>query len=246
MCRARRHPRCSLARARRSLAPATAAGRHLPRLRLRGRRRATGATARGPARRSPDFVVDTDCTPRRLADRAADRRRQGDRERRVGRRSRSRARPARRSPTSRRPAASTSTRTRRWTDTRPLYALYLLGGAAVRRRRRLRHADARPAAARSTPGTATRRATRRSAGASTPLRQMGALAGYRGDARTLAIRSAATGARRTAPRPAGGRVYHVLYGIDVTVRDAAAAGADRRRRGAARPAARAAAPTPSC
>ncbi len=51
------------------------------------------------------------------------------------------------------------------------------------------------------------------------LREFGALAGYAGDARTLALRVGCFRRASSCSAPAGGRVYHVLYGVDVTVRD---------------------------
>jgi hypothetical protein len=106
--------------------------------------------------------------------------------------------------------------------TRPLYALYTLGGTAFAgagdyndtTRRRL---DAYNAwyGYPSNNATLSRRTTR--------LRDMGALRAYDGNARTLAIRVGCY--RRNAnpcSGPAGRRaVFHVLHGIDITVDDRA-------------------------
>ena len=100
-----------------------------------------------------------------------------------------------------RPPRSTSTQPAARRTTRPLYALYRLGRRRVRGRRRLRQRRRATGCARSTPGTAIRRTTRTSRARSTTLRQMGALAGYRGDAPTLMIRVGCSGAPRTARRP---------------------------------------------
>jgi hypothetical protein len=102
--------------------------------------------------------------------------------------------------------------------TRPLYALYLLGGVAFAgagdyhnaTRDRLRTFNAwygYPA----NNATLSRRTTR--------LRDMGALAGYKGDATTLSIQVGCFRRVTDCSGPAGGRVYHVLYGIDVTIDD---------------------------
>jgi hypothetical protein len=53
----------------------------------------------------------------------------------------------------------------------------------------------------------------------TSLRQMGALAGYRNDARTLQIEVGCFRRATNCSAPAAGRVYHVLYGASVTVSD---------------------------
>ena len=103
--------------------------------------------------------------------------------------------------------------------TRPLYAAYLLGSTVFAgagdyddaTRNRLR-------ASGSWYGFPAGNAafTRRTH----TLRQFGALAGYRGDARTLAIRVGCFRRGTTnCSAPAGGRVNHVLYGADVTVSD---------------------------
>lgn len=51
------------------------------------------------------------------------------------------------------------------------------------------------------------------------LRQMGALAGYQRDARTLSIQVGCFKRLTNCSAPAGSRVYHVLYGATVTVDD---------------------------
>jgi len=102
--------------------------------------------------------------------------------------------------------------------TRPLYAIYLLGNTAFAgagdyhtpTRDRLRTFNAWYGYP-SNDAHLTRRTTR--------LRQMGALAGYAGDARTLTIRVGCFRRSTNCSAPAGGRVYHVLYGTDVTVND---------------------------
>ena len=55
----------------------------------------------------------------------------------------------------------------------------------------------------------------------TSLRQFGALAAYRGGARTLSITVGCFRRTTNCSAPAGGRVYHLLYGVDVTVYDPA-------------------------
>ena len=103
-------------------------------------------------------------------------------------------------------------------NTRPLYALYLLGGVPfigagdyhTPTRERLKEFNAwygYPA------GNAT--LSRRT----TSLRQFGALAGYKGDATTLSIQVGCYTRNTDCSAPAAGRVYHVLYGIDVTIND---------------------------
>ena len=103
-------------------------------------------------------------------------------------------------------------------NTRPLYALYLLGGVPFigagdyhhPTRERLKAFGAwygYPAA----NATLSRRTT--------SLRQFGALAGYKGDATTLSIQVGCFKRNTDCSAPAGGRVYHVLYGIDVTIND---------------------------
>jgi hypothetical protein len=104
------------------------------------------------------------------------------------------------------------------TDTRPLYAVYLLGGAVFAgagdydnaTRNRLKtfgswygHPQGDAQFSRQTAS----------------LPEFGALAGYVGGARTLGIRVGCFRRATNCSAPAGGRVYHVLYGIDVTVRD---------------------------
>lgn len=102
--------------------------------------------------------------------------------------------------------------------TRPLFALYLLGGV--------------PFGGAGDYDTATRQRlqafgswygypsgdaaiSRRT----NSLRQFGALRTYAGGARTLAIRVGCFRRATNCSAPAGGRVFHVLYGIDVTVSD---------------------------
>lgn len=103
-------------------------------------------------------------------------------------------------------------------NTRPLYALYRLGttvfaGAGdydTPTRNRLSAYNAwygYPA----NDATYARRTT--------TLRQMGALAGYRNNARTLQIEVGCFRRATNCSAPANGRVYHVMYGISVTVLD---------------------------
>jgi hypothetical protein len=103
-------------------------------------------------------------------------------------------------------------------DTRPLYAVYELGATVFAgagdyhtpTRDRLRAAGAwygYPA----NDAHLTRRVTR--------LRDMRALAGYRGDATTLSIRVGCYRRKKDCSAPAGGRVWHVLQGADVTIND---------------------------
>lgn len=104
-------------------------------------------------------------------------------------------------------------------NTRPLYALYRLGDVPfagggdfhIPTRERLKAFNAWYGYPEGN-FTLARRTTR--------LRDMGALAGYRGDARTLSIQVGCFG-RGTAScsAPANGIVYHVLYGADVTIDD---------------------------
>ena len=104
--------------------------------------------------------------------------------------------------------------------TRPLYALYSLGRT--------------PFAGAGDYDTSTRRRLQVSGGwygypagdatisrRTTSLRQFGALAAYRGGARTLSITVGCFRRTTNCSAPAGGRVYHVLYGVDVTVYDPA-------------------------
>lgn len=104
--------------------------------------------------------------------------------------------------------------------TRPLYALYALGRT--------------PFAGAGDYDTSTRRRLQVSGGwygypagdatisrRTTSLRQFGALAAYRGGARTLSITVGCFRRTTNCSAPAGGRVYHVLYGVDVTVYDPA-------------------------
>jgi hypothetical protein len=103
-------------------------------------------------------------------------------------------------------------------DTRPLYALYRLGAVAFAgagdyhnaTRERLRAFNAWYGYP-DRDATLSRRVTR--------LRDMGALAGYRGDATTLSIQVGCFKRQTDCSAPAGGRVYHVLYGVDVTIDD---------------------------
>jgi hypothetical protein len=104
------------------------------------------------------------------------------------------------------------------TDTRPLYAIYFLGGTPFAgagdyngpTRDRLRTVNAwygyPEGDAHLTPRD-------------TSLRQMGALAGYKGDARTMTIQVGCYRRIKDCSGPAGGRVYHVLYGTDITIND---------------------------
>jgi hypothetical protein len=103
-------------------------------------------------------------------------------------------------------------------DTRPLYALYLLGSVPFAgagdyhdpTRNRLRTFNAWYGYPASN-ATLSRRVTR--------LRDMGALAGYKGDATRLSIQVGCFRRTTNCSAPAGGRVYHVLYGMDVTIND---------------------------
>jgi hypothetical protein len=103
-------------------------------------------------------------------------------------------------------------------DTRPLYAIYQLGGTVFAgagdyhtpTRNRLRDVNAwygYPA----NDAHLTRRVTR--------LREMGALAGYRGDAQTMTIQVGCYQRKTNCSAPANGRVWHVLHGVDITVND---------------------------
>ncbi len=104
-------------------------------------------------------------------------------------------------------------------NTRPLYALYRLGttvfaGAGdyhAPTRDRLRAYNAWYGYPQNN-ATYVRRTT--------TLRQMGALADYRNDARTLQIEVGCFRRATNCSAPANGRVYHVLYGVSVTVSDA--------------------------
>jgi hypothetical protein len=102
--------------------------------------------------------------------------------------------------------------------TRPLYAIYLLGSTPFAgagdydtpTRDRLRAVNAwygYPA----NDAHLTRRVTR--------LNQMGALFSYKGDATTMTIQVGCFKRTTNCSGPAGGRVYHVLYGADVTIND---------------------------
>ena len=103
-------------------------------------------------------------------------------------------------------------------NTRPLYALYLLGGVPFigagdyhnATRERLRAYNGWYGYP-SGNATLSRRTT--------ALRQFGALAGYAGDATTLSIQVGCYKRVTACSAPAGGRVYHVLYGTDVTIED---------------------------
>jgi hypothetical protein len=103
-------------------------------------------------------------------------------------------------------------------DTRPLYAIYFLGNTPFAgagdyhgpTRDALRPVNAWYGYPES-DAHLTRRVTR--------LRQMGALAGYKGDARTMTIRVGCFQRVSDCSAPAAGRVYHVLYGTDITIND---------------------------
>ena len=103
-------------------------------------------------------------------------------------------------------------------NTRPLYALYTLGGVAFAgagdyhhpTRNRLDGFNAWYGHPQNN-ATLSRRVTR--------LRDMGALAGYRGDARTLSIQVGCYRRQSNCSAPAGGRVHHALYGTTVTIDD---------------------------
>jgi hypothetical protein len=103
-------------------------------------------------------------------------------------------------------------------DTRPLYAIYFLGNTAFAgagdyegaTRDRLRAVNAWYGYPEGDAHLTKRITT---------LRQMGALAGYKGDARTMTIRVGCFRRATNCSGPAGGRVYHVLYGTDITVDD---------------------------
>ena len=213
--------------------PRARRGRHVPRLRLRGGRRELGqplvdrraaspASSWTPTAAAAGTLIGLRIDGGKAIANGAS-----------GRRSRSPARRARRSPTSRSTGTSTSTRNPPLADTRPLYALYLLGGVRRSSAPATTTPPTRNRLKSPTPGTAIRRGTRTFSRRTTSLRQFGALAGYKGDATTLSIQRRLLPARRTnCSAPAGGRVFHVLYGIDVTVNDPAAAGARPcRRRG---------------
>jgi hypothetical protein len=102
--------------------------------------------------------------------------------------------------------------------TRPLYAIYFLGNTPFAgagdyhtpTRDHLRRFNAWYGYPLN-DAHLTRRTTR--------LRQMGALAGYTGNARTMTIRVGCFRRSTNCSAPAGGRVFHVLYGADVTVND---------------------------
>jgi hypothetical protein len=103
-------------------------------------------------------------------------------------------------------------------DTRPLYALYRLGGtvfagagdyhAATRDRL---HAVNAWYGYPSGDATLSRRTT--------TLRQMGALAGYANNARTLELEIGCYQRATHCSTPANGRIYHVIYGASVTISD---------------------------
>jgi hypothetical protein len=103
-------------------------------------------------------------------------------------------------------------------NTRPLYALYLLGGVPFvgagdyhePTRVRLRAFGAWYAYPAGN-ATLSRRVN--------SLRQFGALAGYAGTARTLSIQVGCFRRTTNCSGPAGGRVFHVLYGSNVTIND---------------------------
>jgi len=103
-------------------------------------------------------------------------------------------------------------------NTRPLYALYLLGGVPFLgagdyhypTRERLKDSGSWygfPAANASV----SRRTT--------SLRQFASLPGYKRDATTLSIQVGCFKRATNCSAPAAGRVFHVLYGIDVTIDD---------------------------
>jgi hypothetical protein len=102
--------------------------------------------------------------------------------------------------------------------TRPLYGIYFLGNVPFAgagdydnaTRDRLRTFDAWYGYPQN-DAHLTKRVT--------TLRQMGALAGYRGDATTMTIRVGCFKRTTNCSGPAGGRVYHVLYGVDITIDD---------------------------
>ena len=103
--------------------------------------------------------------------------------------------------------------------TRPLYALYQLGGRTFAgagdyddaTRDRLKPFGSWYAHPQGDAKLSRRTNT---------LRDFGALrAGYTGTARTLGIRVGCLRRATDCSAPAAGRVYHVLYGADVTVRD---------------------------
>jgi hypothetical protein len=102
--------------------------------------------------------------------------------------------------------------------TRPLYAIYFLGNTAFAgagdyhgpTRDQLRTVNAWYGYPEGDAHLTKRITT---------LRQMGALAGYKGDARTMTIRVGCFQRQTDCSGPAAGRVYHVLYGTDITVND---------------------------
>jgi hypothetical protein len=102
--------------------------------------------------------------------------------------------------------------------TRPLYALYRLGSTTfagagdyhAATRDRLRAVNAWYGYP-SGDANLTRRTT--------SLRQMGALAGYANNARTLEIEVGCYERATPCSTPANGRIYHVIYGASITVND---------------------------
>lgn len=103
-------------------------------------------------------------------------------------------------------------------DTRPLYAIYLLGNTPFAgagdydtpTRDRL-HALNSWYGYPSNDAHLTRRTTR--------VSQMRALDGYKGDATTMTIRVGCFKRKADCSGPSGARVFHVLYGIDLTIND---------------------------
>ena len=103
-------------------------------------------------------------------------------------------------------------------DTRPLYAIYLLGNTPFAgagdydtpTRDRL-HALNSWYGYPSNDAHLTRRTT--------TVSQMRALDGYKGDATTMTIRVGCFKRKADCSGPAGARVFHVLYGIDLTIND---------------------------
>jgi hypothetical protein len=104
------------------------------------------------------------------------------------------------------------------TGTRPLYAIFQLGSTVFAgagdydnaTRNRLRSFGAWYGYPAGNAKLSRRTST---------LHTFGALAGYKGNARTLALRVGCFRRASQCSAPAGGRVYHVLYATDVTVND---------------------------
>ena len=180
----------------------------------------TGATAPGPAARSTNYVVDTNCTPAGSL---------------IGLRSTA----TRRSRTGRPPSLTFTSPIGTWiTDFRVNRLLDFnsnprarrargrctrstRSAAPLRRRRRLRHRARATGCGSRAAGTATRRATPRSAGGRRRCASSGRWPRYRDGARTLSITVGCFRRTTNCSAPAGGRVFHVLYGVDVTVNDPA-------------------------